>query len=109
MRAIYWTSVIVVAAIASLFAASNRAVVTLGLWPSPYLAQAPLYLVVLAALVVGIAIGAAAAWIRGRHRRRQLREYRRRNEALARELAATQSQLATPPLPAGRSALPMTR
>jgi lipopolysaccharide assembly protein A len=95
VRALYWAGVIVIAAIAALFAASNRETVSLGLWPLPFQAQSPLYLVVLVALLFGFAIGAATAWIRGRRRRRQLRECRRQNEALARELASTQAQLAS--------------
>jgi lipopolysaccharide assembly protein A len=94
VRAVYWASVIIIAALVSLFAASNRETVSLGLWPLPYLAQAPLYLVVLVVLFFGFAIGAVAVWIKGLRRRRQLRDCRRQNEALARELAATQSQLA---------------
>ena len=94
MRAVYWAGVIVVAALVSLFAASNRETVSLGLWPLPYIAQAPLYLVVLVALFFGFATGAVAVWIKGRRRRRQLRDCRRHSEVLARELAATQSQLA---------------
>jgi uncharacterized integral membrane protein len=94
VRAAYWAFVIVIAVLVSVFAASNRETVALGLWPLPFLAQAPLYLVVLVALFFGFVIGAVAAWIRGSRRRRQLRECRRQNEALARELAATQAQLA---------------
>ena len=108
MKTVYWTVVIVVAAVVALFAASNRETVSLGLWPLPFVAQAPLYLVVLAALIVGFAAGAAVLWVRGRGRRRQLRECRRQNEALARELAATQAQLARGPN-AARGALPPTR
>jgi uncharacterized integral membrane protein len=95
VKAVYWGGVIIVAILAALFAASNSQTVSLQLWPLPFLAEAPLYLVVLAALFVGFAGGGVTAWIRGRRRRRQLRDYRRQNEALARELAATQSQLAT--------------
>ena len=108
MRAVYWAGVIVVAALVSLFAASNRETVSLGLWPLPYIAQAPLYLVVLVALFFGFATGAVAVWIKGRRRRRQLRDCRRHSEALARELAATQSQLAREGQTA-RAALPPTR
>jgi uncharacterized integral membrane protein len=99
VRAAYWAFVIVIAALVSVFAASNRETVVLGLWPLPFLAQAPLYLVVLVALFFGFAIGAVAAWIRGRRRRRQLRQCRRQNEALTRELAATQAQLASTETP----------
>ena len=108
MKTVYSAVVIVIAAVVALFAASNRQTVSLGLWPLPFLAQAPLYLVVLAALAVGFAVGAVVLWLRGRRRRRQLRECRRQNEALARELAATQAQLAREPN-AVRTALPPAR
>ncbi len=92
----------------SLFAASNREMVSLGLWPLPFLAQTPLYLVVLVALFFGFAAGAALAWIKGRHRRRQLRACQRQNKALARELAATQAEVARGAQTAPR-ALPQSR
>ena len=94
MRAVYWAGVIVIAAVVSLFAASNRQTVSLGFWPVQFVADAPLYLIVVVSLLFGVLIGALAVWIRGRHRRRELRECRRQNAALSRELAATQSQLA---------------
>ena len=94
MRVAYWTGVIAAAVLLSLLAASNRETVSVGLWPLPFLAETPLYLVVLAALFVGFAIGVITAWMRGRRRRRQLRDCRRQNAALARELASTQAQLA---------------
>ena len=106
MRALYWLAVLVVAGILSLFAASNREPVSIGLWPLPYLVDAPVYLALFVALLIGLVVGAAAAWIKGRRHRRELRLCRRRNEALARELAATQARLAgeartsTPRLPA---------
>lgn len=108
MRVVYWAVILLAAAVLSLFAASNRETVSLGLWPLPFLAQAPLYLVILVSLLFGIAIGALFAWIRGRHRRGQLRECRRQNQALARELAATQAQLASD-VNQARPALPQNR
>jgi uncharacterized integral membrane protein len=103
VRVVYWGAVIVVAALVALFAASNREAVALALWPLPFLAHLPLYLVVLASLFLGFVIGAVAAFIRGLSRRRELRACRRQNEALARELAATQAQLASG-APADRAA-----
>jgi lipopolysaccharide assembly protein A len=108
MRAIYWAAVLVVAAILSLFAASNREAVTLGMWPLPYLVDVPLYLAVFVSLLGGFIVGAAAAWLGGRRGRRELRRCRRRSEALARELAATQQQLAGD-TQAAAPALPATR
>ncbi len=107
MRVLYWLPILVIAAVLSLFAASNREPVSLGLWPLPYLADVPLYLAVFIALLGGLIVGAAAAWVRGGRCRREVRRCRRRNEALARELAATQAQLASEaqppaaPLPGG--------
>jgi len=94
IRGVYWAVVIVIAAAVSLFAVSNRETVPLGFWPLPFLAETPLYLVVLVALLLGIILGVLAVWIRGGRRRRELRECRRQNATLARELAATQAVLA---------------
>jgi uncharacterized integral membrane protein len=109
MRAVvYWALVLAAAALLGLFAAANREPVSLGLWPLPFLLDVPLYLAVFLSLVAGFMVGATAAWIGGRGRRRRLRQCRRRSEALARELAATQAQLAgrarepSPALPATR-------
>lgn len=93
MRLLFWLPVAVLAAVLALFAASNRQVVPLGLWPLPYVADLPLYLAVLSALALGAGVGAAIAWGAGRRKRRELRRYRRRIAALERELAATQAQL----------------
>jgi lipopolysaccharide assembly protein A len=90
-----------------LFAVSNRAAVSVGLWPLPFLADVPLYLLCFLCALVGGVGGVCGAWIASRGDRRELRNRRRRIEALERELAATQSQLenssATP-----RTALPRT-
>jgi uncharacterized integral membrane protein len=108
MRAVYWAVTLAVAAVLSLFAASNREAVSLGLWPLPFLVGVPLYLVVFGAAIVGFLTGALAACIGGAHRRRELRRCRRRSETLARELAATQSQLSTA-AQTGSVALPAVR
>jgi putative membrane protein len=108
MRAVYWAVTPAVAAVLSLFAASNREAVSLGLWPLPFLVGVPLYLVVFGAAIVGFLTGALAAWVGGAHRRRELRRCRRRSDALARELAAAQSQLPSA-AQAGSVALPTTR
>jgi putative membrane protein len=108
MRAVYWTAVFIVAVVLSLVAASNRESVSLALWPLPFLVEAPLYLAVFLALLGGFVGGVIVARIAGRHRRRELRRCRRRSEALARELAMTQSQLATEVRPS-TPALPATR
>jgi putative membrane protein len=93
MKLVFWILVALVAAVLALFAISNRAGVSLGLWPLPVVLELPLYLAILAALLIGFISGVLAAWIAGRRRRRENRRRGRRIAALERELAATQAQL----------------
>ena len=95
MRAVYWAVIFALGAVMSLFAASNREAVSLGLWPLPFLVGIPLYLVVFGVGIVSFLTGAFAVWIAGVRRRRELKRCRRHSEALARELASTRSQLAS--------------
>lgn len=65
-----------------LFALSNRAPVTLGLWPTGLGIEAPLALVILATAAIAFLAGALVMWIGGLgHRRRA-----RRAEARLRKL-----------------------
>lgn len=99
MRLFFWLGIVLLAALLALFAVSNRATAAFALWPLPAVVEMPLYLAVLAALLVGFVAGALCAWIAGGRRRREARHRRRHIVALERELAATQAQLpnAVPP------------
>ncbi|HZT50544.1 MAG TPA: lipopolysaccharide assembly protein LapA domain-containing protein [Stellaceae bacterium] len=99
MRLIHWVVTLPVAVVAVLFAVSNRDGVSVTLWPFPVRLDAPLYLVVLLALLLGFLVGELVAWINAGRARRLARERARRIEALERELAATQARLpASPPV-----------
>jgi lipopolysaccharide assembly protein A len=93
MRAAFWLVTAVAASVLVPFAVTNRAPVSLGLWPLPFLLETPVYLLVLLTLLAGIIIGVAGAWLAGHRLRRELRRQRRHVAALERELAATQAQL----------------
>jgi uncharacterized integral membrane protein len=97
MRVLFWVFVILVGIVLAAFAVANRDTVSLGIWPLPWFLQLPLYLAVLGALLLGLLVGALAAWIGGRGRRREARAQRRRVAALERELADTQARLADAP------------
>ena len=97
MRALFWLLVAVVGVVMALFAASNRAAVELSIWPLPFLVEAPLYLVVLVALLAGLVMGCVSAWVGAAPRRREARLRRRRIAALESELQATQTRLMPPP------------
>ncbi len=57
MRPVHWIVTAPAAVAAALFAVSNREHVSVGLWPLPDVLDAPLYLVVLLALVLGFLFG----------------------------------------------------
>jgi uncharacterized integral membrane protein len=93
MTLLFWTCIALLAGALALFAGSNRESVTLAWWPFGFVLELPLYLALLGAVVLGLLIGAAAAWNAGRRWRRETRRRGRRIAALERELAATQAQL----------------
>ena len=93
MKLIHWLVTLPLAVIIVLFAVSNRDGVVVTFWPIPVAIEAPLYLVVLLALVFGFLAGELVAWINGRHHRRHARRRARRIEELERELGATQAKL----------------
>jgi len=105
---VHWVVTLPAAIVILLFAVSNRDSVTVTLWPLPARLDASLYLVMLLALLVGFLVGEFVAWVNGGRARRLARERARRIEALERELAATQTQLAAaqPPAPTYARILP---
>jgi hypothetical protein len=56
-----------------LIAVSNRQPVQLALWPLPHLVVLPLYLLVIAVLLLGVLAGLGMGWWAGRHHRRRAR------------------------------------
>ncbi|MGD9616936.1 MAG: LapA family protein [Alphaproteobacteria bacterium] len=100
MKVLYWIVVALAALALALFAASNRAPVSLGFWPFGFALELPLYLAILLTFFAGLLCGALAAWAGGRHWRREARLRRRSMTALKSELEATQAQMAGPAPPA---------
>jgi len=62
VRYIAWIVTIPFALLLLSFAISNRELVTLGLWPLPFRIDAPLYLVALLPLLLGVLIGGLVLW-----------------------------------------------
>ena len=109
MRPVHWLVTAPLALLLIDFAVSNLERVPVGLWPFSDIVLAPLYLVVLVALLVGFLFGEFVAWINGRHGRREARRRARRIEALERELAATQAKLPAAERPMARLPSEMAR
>ncbi|EKV32445.1 hypothetical protein C882_2524 [Caenispirillum salinarum AK4] len=93
MKLIRWLIGLPLAAVAIIFAVSNRQMVTVELWPFPWTADLPLYLLSLGTLAVGIVIGALFAWTAGSHKRAQSRSEKRHQEIRIRNLERENDQL----------------
>ena len=87
MRLLYWLVTVIVMLVAAAFAVSNRQDVSVGLWPLFEPVLVPLYFVTLLALLAGLFLGMAIAWIWSLGARRAARARARRIEGLERELA----------------------
>lgn len=86
MRFIYWSVTALIALLVVVFAVSNRAMVTLTLFPLPAGLDAPLYLVVIVAVALGFLAGALVAWLRAGRHRRDARLLRQRIDRLQRDV-----------------------
>ena len=69
-----------------LFAVSNRNMVSAELFPLPFTLEAPFYLYVLVAIVVGLLTGSAVTWIYGHNVRATARREAKRAAKLEKEL-----------------------
>jgi uncharacterized integral membrane protein len=84
--------------IVAVFALSNRQSIDLSLWPLPWEARAPLFVLLLVTLLLGIVIGGGLTWARGHRHRSAAREHRRASERLQRQLDAARSDRPRPPV-----------
>jgi uncharacterized integral membrane protein len=90
-----------------LIAVSNQERVLLSLWPLPQGLEMPLYLVIVAVLLIGILAGLGLGWWAGRHHRRRARAHRSEAARLDRENARLRETIAShapPPAPASPDA-----
>jgi len=70
-----------------LVAVSNTQLVQLALWPLPHIIVLPVYLLVIAMLMLGVLAGLSMGWWAGRHHRRRAREAGGEAARLDREVA----------------------
>lgn len=97
-------------AVAVVFSVVNRHAVTLSFWPFQTELQLPLFVLVLAGLIVGVLIGFLVAWFSAGTLRRRLRYERERVRTLESEIErlkrdhALAQPPAPPPLPAAAPA-----
>ena len=91
MKIFYRLVFIPVAAVFVVFAVANRHTLTLNLWPLPLEIDLPVYIAVLGALAVGMAIGGSAQWMSDGKWRRRARAGKRKASALERQLTLVEA------------------
>ena len=64
LRRLAWVLTVPLGLIAVSFAATNRQLVEVGLWPLPFQGGVPVYLLVLGAFVLGFVVGGSLIWLR---------------------------------------------
>ena len=74
IRLIVWLVSLAMIPVVMAFSVSNRGPVEVSLEPIPYVVEAPLYLVVLAAVGIGLVWGGLGAWTSGARSRRLARD-----------------------------------
>jgi len=87
-----WLAALPLALVLAAFAVRSTEDVTLGFWPFDRQLVLPLFLVVLATLLLGFIAGTVIAWINGGRWRREARRRQRRIEMLERELKTMQAR-----------------
>jgi uncharacterized integral membrane protein len=91
-----------------LIAVSNSQPVQLTLWPLPQAVVMPVYLLVVALLLLGVLAGLGMGWWVGRHHRRRAREAGGEAARLERELARLRAAQAAE-RPVASASAPMSR
>lgn len=84
---------ILVGAVGILFAASNRMVVDLTVWPLPFTLLAPVYAVVLGGIAFGVLWGGAIGWLSSLRARRRARLETRRADNLEQDIGVLREKI----------------
>lgn len=91
MKLFHWLVTAPLALVLVVFAVSNRARITVTLWPFPFEIDTPLFLAVLLSLLLGLLIGLLIAWLASAPTRRESRARAKRIAALEREVDGLRS------------------
>ncbi len=85
MKRFSWILTLPLIAVAVIFAIANRELITLDLWPFELSPRLPLFVILLACVGFGLAVGGLATWLSAAPARRRARQARRRVAELERE------------------------
>lgn len=93
MRILFWLITIPFLALAGAFAAANHEALTLKLWPFPLEVQVPVYVAVIGAFLLGLAVAALWFWAAGLGDRLATRRLMRHERALEQETERLKREL----------------
>lgn len=86
-------AMILVGAVGILFAASNRMVIDLTVWPLPFTLPAPVYAVVLGGIAFGVLWGGAIGWLSSLRARRRARLETKRADHLEQDIGVLREKI----------------
>ncbi len=128
MKRLSWILTVPLMIVAVVFAVTNRSGATLNLWPLGITLEAPLFVLVLLSLLVGLIAGGTIAWMSAGRARRRARAAEYRANSAERELDTLRRKVerdletagthkatgapandAAPPFGSGQARLPATR
>lgn len=92
-RLLSWLIFLPMLVLGVLLAVSNRELVQISLQPTPVIVEAPQYVIIFAAVFVGILFGAGVMWLRDGKVRRRARDLNWQTKDLSRDLKSAQAQL----------------
>lgn len=85
MKRFSWILTLPLIVVAVIFAIANREPITLDLWPLEASPRLPLFVILLACVGFGVAVGGLATWLSAAPARQRARQARRRVAELERE------------------------
>jgi uncharacterized integral membrane protein len=92
MKLIAWIVLLPATVVVIAFAVANRQQVAVSLDPLPFGFEAPLYVLALAFVFLGMLVGGASAWVKALRWRRRVAEARRELVRLEGELSAERTR-----------------
>lgn len=95
------------ALVGGIFAIANREKTVISLWPLPWDVTLPLFMILLAVLLIGLVAGGLIVWLGGHHHRATARQQTRSADQLRRQVAQMKAAPpATASLPAPNPSVP---
>ena len=99
MKPLFWLLYLPLLVVVAAFAAANRHNIEINLAPLPFGLTAPIFIIVLSAILLGLIVGGLSAWFSGRKWRRNARKLSRHNSLLETEIISLREKAGTQQIP----------